>query len=480
MKYVHCLIVALVILTASLRTQAADVSPPDPKNWRFTNWTAQVELRTGNYRGFDKDVVLENNCRVVVSPGTLVEQAKFIGKRGTKWNIETCLFRKVEVIGELGSQFEAKDSVFDDCNLHKGGAWFVAHWSTRWRFENCVLAKEFLSSPCQVNDYSVQAIGCTFYDTTLPEVSFVRDDPSLQAQSRDLRFDKCRFVHCEVPESALATTIDCVFEDCRFIARNRPVWSKAAGSTVVNAFIVPGKTKPPQSYTNGHLQVNFKLADAKQEAGSTLAVTRTGDALKYAAVSEAGPVLVLGQAGARITPPAAAASARAVLSREAVNASKWATAALEETVPPDIRQNLTWLREGLLDEGKSARKASAASYKLGSELCNALIATLDERDQARVRAGYRDAEAIAKTKITSPDLESSRILTGLFSSANWPQFERERNQRAEIARQQNNQVALAAQAVRVEWASRAATLRQNLDESYKRYRESLRQDSSYQ
>lgn len=479
MKNVHCLIGALVILSAPLPTQAADVSPPDAKLWRYTNWTDEVVLRTGNYRCSDKDVFLENNCRVVVKPGTLVEQAKFIGKRGPKWNIETCLFRKVEVTGDLGFQFEAKDSVFDDCNLHRCGPWYVSKWSTRWRFDNCVITAQFLASPCYVENYSVQAIGCTFYDVALPEIADKRD-LSIHVQSRELRFDRCRFIHCEMPESALATTVDCVFDDCRFVARNRPIWLKAEASVVVNAFIVPGKTKPPQSYTNGHLQVNFKLADAKQEAGSTLAVTRTGDALKYAAVSEAGPVLVLGQAGARITPPAAAASARAVLSREAVNASKWATAALEETVPPDIRQNLTWLREGLLDEGKSARKASAASYKLGSELCNALIATLDERDQARVRAGYRDAEAIAKTKITSPDLESSRILAGFFSSANWPQFERERNQRAEIARQQNNQVALAAQAVRVEWASRAATLRQNLDESYKRYREALRQDSSYQ
>jgi hypothetical protein len=61
----------------------------------------------------------------------------------------------------------------------------------------------------------------------------------------------------------------------------------------------------------------------------------------------------------------------------------------------------------------------------------------------------------------------------------WPQYERERDQRSEIARQQNNQVTLAKQVVLNEWASRAATLRRYLDDSYRRYREALRQDPTY-
>ena len=186
--------------------------------------------------------------------------------------------------------------------------------------------------------------------------------------------------------------------------------------------------------------------------------------------------------GLVIVEPTPALSARAVLSREAVNASSWATAELDEMVPPDIRQNLTYLREGLLDEGKSAtQQVSAASFKLGSELCSALIVAFDERNQARVRAGYRDAQANANTKITSADLEVRRatVRTGWLSSGNWPQYMRERDQRSEIARQQNNQVALAMQVVRGEWASRVAMIRRNLDESYRRYREALRQDPSY-
>jgi hypothetical protein len=44
----------------------------------------------------------------------------------------------VEICGDLGLQFDAKDSAFDGCALHKTGAWFVDAFSTQWRFENCV------------------------------------------------------------------------------------------------------------------------------------------------------------------------------------------------------------------------------------------------------------------------------------------------------------------------------------------------------
>ncbi len=168
-------------------------------------------------------------------------------------------------------------------------------------------------------------------------------------------------------------------------------------------------------------------------------------------------------------------SPRVVLSREALNASAWALSGLDETVPPDIRQNVIYLREALLDESKSATKAGAPSYKLGSELCNSLIATLDERDAARVRAGYRDAQAQANTKVTNPDLEVRRNYT-----MSWTQYAREADQRAEIQRQQSKQVSLAREQIRVEWAKRVGLLRLKLDESYKRYREALRRDPDFE
>jgi hypothetical protein len=172
---------------------------------------------------------------------------------------------------------------------------------------------------------------------------------------------------------------------------------------------------------------------------------------------------------------ASAQSPLETLSKEAPNACVWALAALEQTVPPDIRQNLTYLREDLLDEGKSAPKSGAAAYKLGSTLCDQLIATLDERNQTAVRAGYRAAQADANTKVTSQSLEARRNY-----KMGWPQYARERDERTEIQRQQGNNVSLTKASVDVEWAKRVAVLRRGLDNTYKQYRDALREDASFQ
>ena len=181
---------------------------------------------------------------------------------------------------------------------------------------------------------------------------------------------------------------------------------------------------------------------------------------------------LVGIALSSVSTGVAADSPRETLSREAPNASAWAVSALDETVPPEIRRNLTFLREDLLDEGKAASSANAVSYKTGCELCNALIVTLDERERACVRAGFRTAQANAATKVTSADLEARRNY--LMS---WTQYSREQSQRTEIARQQNNQVSLAKEQIRVDWAEHAGILRRQLDELYRRYRDALRQDT---
>src|SRR5688572_12638419 len=76
-----------------------------------------------------------------------------------------------------------------------------------------------------------------------------------------------------------------------------------------------------------------------------------------------------------------------VLSQQAPNAAEWVLAPLDQAVPPDIRQNLTFLREDLLDEGTGKADDALQAYKLGHQLCNTLLAALDERAKALVRAG---------------------------------------------------------------------------------------------
>jgi len=167
--------------------------------------------------------------------------------------------------------------------------------------------------------------------------------------------------------------------------------------------------------------------------------------------------------------PSDTQSALQTLSQHALNAADWALAPLDQSVPGDIRRNLTALREELLDEGKAAPKASADAYKLGSLLCDNLISALDERDQALVGAGYRAAQADANTRVTSQSLEARRNY--LMS---WPQYSREKDERSEIQRQQTNNTVLVKESLKTAWFNRTKALRKSLDALYAKYREALR------
>jgi hypothetical protein len=159
-----------------------------------------------------------------------------------------------------------------------------------------------------------------------------------------------------------------------------------------------------------------------------------------------------------------------ILSEQAPNALEWALAPLDRTTPPDIRKNLTLLRENLLDEKAKKPAAGAEAYTLGRELCNDLIATLDERDKALVRAGYTAAQAnVNMGEITDQALEARRNY-----QMRWPQFFRERDQRDELRKEKQNGAALTKQRPILEWADRSAQIRTIVDALYAQYREAAR------
>jgi len=158
------------------------------------------------------------------------------------------------------------------------------------------------------------------------------------------------------------------------------------------------------------------------------------------------------------------------LSQQAPNASAWVLAPLDAGVPPDIRQNVTYLREDLLDEAAKKPKASVEAYKVGEQLCNTMIAALDERDRTLARAGFRAVEAQARTGVTSQALEARRNY-----KMSWPQFAREESQRAELKSQAINSAAVMAERPKLEWSQRTDKIRPTLDALYKQFRAALRQ-----
>lgn len=159
-----------------------------------------------------------------------------------------------------------------------------------------------------------------------------------------------------------------------------------------------------------------------------------------------------------------------ILKEQAPNAVEWALAPLDQAAPGNIRQNLTFLREDLLDEGKEKPKASAAAYALGSQICNTILAAFEERNQARARAGFRAVEASASTGVTSEALEARRNY-----KMSWPQFAREESQRAELKSQAEGNAQVMAEKPKLEWTQRTTAYRKTLDALYSQFRDALRQ-----
>ena len=151
------------------------------------------------------------------------------------------------------------------------------------------------------------------------------------------------------------------------------------------------------------------------------------------------------------------------------NSAEWALTPLDEAIPADIRQNLTFLREDLLDEGKKAAKASPEAYQLASDYCDKLLTAISQRELARVQAGYQAAQADASKNTSTQALDARRNY-----KMSWPQFSREESQRAVLRESESNKADVKKQRIKVEWATRAEKMRSYLDGVYRQLREALR------
>jgi serine/threonine protein kinase len=159
-----------------------------------------------------------------------------------------------------------------------------------------------------------------------------------------------------------------------------------------------------------------------------------------------------------------------VFSRESQNLMAWALSPLEEAVPPDIRQKLTYIREDLIDEGKTKPASSLDAYRAAYYLCEDLLTALNERDQTRVAAGYRAAQTAAAQPIGNQALDARRNY--LMS---WPQHSREESQRAALSGQSQARTAVSGEAQKVAWANKVERLRVSLDARYRSFRAAMRQ-----
>ncbi len=159
-----------------------------------------------------------------------------------------------------------------------------------------------------------------------------------------------------------------------------------------------------------------------------------------------------------------------VIKDQGPNATEWALTPLDEAIPADIRQNLTSLREDLLDEGAKAAKGNPKAYQLASDYCDKILAALSQRELARVNAGYRTAQAEANKAIGNQALDARRNY-----KMSWPQYAREESQRSSLRENESDKADVKKEQLKVEWAGRAEQMRKALDDLYARFREAVRQ-----
>lgn len=252
-------------------------------------WDQDITVPAGPYRAA-KPIVLEGRFNVTVQSGALIEGVDFAGKADQRWSIDGALLRRTRIVGELGVHLTAKDTAFDDCTLHRVGGWFVSWWGSKWRFENCVFSKRFMIPSVDVGNYAIRAVNCTFLNIKMPAIGH-KEDPAHYLQSDDLRFERCRFVQCEIPETLLAATVGCVFENCQFPSKKAD-WSKAKRPIKVNASIA-GTGRVPPSYMNGPLSVTFAPGSI-EGAGCTLPFSATGGRLVLSTLPQPTQFVMLG------------------------------------------------------------------------------------------------------------------------------------------------------------------------------------------
>lgn len=233
-------------------------------------WDIDTTIPSGGYRA-PKHIDLKGDWSPKVERGAVLDDIGFHGRAGVQhWKVEGAILRKVRITGKRGVSLRAVDSVLEDCDFAKDDNWYDFWWSTRWKFANCIFTKKFVRGDLPPLDYSAHATGCTFYNVNLPWVG-MKENPAGYLQKGDMGFVKCRFVQCEVPESFLAGTVDCVFEGCQFQGKRHP-WPKETTPIKVTAYHA-GQGSVPKSFINGPLTVEFLPAPRDMQVGSTLAHT---------------------------------------------------------------------------------------------------------------------------------------------------------------------------------------------------------------
>ena len=251
-----------------------------------TEWTGKLTIPAGTYhplrridigspgRKDPKAQYDEQRGDVTSLPGMRIENVRFHLREGS-WKATGGRFQDVRITADLGGSFEACNSVFQDCVFAKEGPWYVAFFSSKWHFTNCVLEGSFMQA-WKLLDVGMKVESCTLIDIDLAPIGF-REDATAEVARDWLSIQNCRFINCHVPESFALATKNCVFEKCTFDAPEE----KLPVQSPLNATIyVQECTNQPQAGPGRSIEAK-PAAQLRTKAGAALPYVFTNGRLDF-------------------------------------------------------------------------------------------------------------------------------------------------------------------------------------------------------
>ncbi|TLD72198.1 hypothetical protein FEM03_02250 [Phragmitibacter flavus] len=217
-------------------------------------------------RSYPGKVLSPKGCRF--EKGEIFIDEGFLKAEGTH-------FKDMALRVDLGGEFEARDSLFEETSVGKGGAWFVDYFSSKWVFDNCVFTGSFVRE-WKVGNVGVKVNNCTFYGVEFSGIGY-REDAGDEVKRPWMQITNCLFVNCKIPESFLLATRDCMFVDCEFLETDGEMKIKTPIKTRI--FVNHRKSLP----TTGPMRTVevVELPQGRANVGAFLKHTRTGKSLSF-------------------------------------------------------------------------------------------------------------------------------------------------------------------------------------------------------
>ncbi len=232
----------------------------------------ELELERGVYKlngqvmlGSDVPEKREDRFGNVVAPAGTVFQGGELFINNGSLRATQGLFQGVDLNVDLHGEFVGTDCIFDEGKLRKGGAWSVKYYSAKWTLDNCVLHKCFVD-PFRPRANGVKITGCTIIGASLSAGEYY-ETPVEESEHEWRKVERCLFIDCEIPESFLLMTEDCVFDNCTFIEDIDDV--NPEKSATVKLYFQDALPSPPRG--NGRVTFEAEAAsELRKEFGSTL------------------------------------------------------------------------------------------------------------------------------------------------------------------------------------------------------------------